>query len=90
MATRNITNMGVAQVMGKATWPPEWFDTFKSTFTCKAELNYEFSDFFYPTAEIREHAKAMVLIMGLRHDESIDDVVGAKGFMYKLRIHHAQ
>ena len=84
MATINITNLN------NQAWPPEWFDTFKSTFTCKAELSLNHSDFFYPTADIREHAKAMVLIMGLRHDESIDDVIGTKGFMYKLRIHHAQ
>lgn len=83
-----MVNSGV--IKPAASWPPEWFETFKSTFTCKAELSYSYSDFFYPTDEIREHAKAMALIMGLRTDASYYVIVEGQKFPYKLRIYHAK
>lgn len=84
MATRNITNPS------NQTWPPEWLDTFKSTFICKAELTHMYSDFFYPTSEIREHAKAMALLMGLKIEESYSVRMEGAKFPYKLRILHDQ
>lgn len=84
MATRNITNLG------NQAWPPEWFDTFKSTFICKSELAHMYSDFFYPTTEIREHAKAMALLMGLKIEESYSVLMEGAKFPHKLRIHHDQ
>ena len=77
-------------VVGKTSWPPEWFATFKSTFICKSELAHTHSDFFYPTTEIREHAKAMALLMGLKIEESYSVLMEGAKFPYKLRIHHDQ
>ena len=49
-----------------------------------------YSDFYYPTTEIREHAKAMALLMGLKIEESYSVLMEGAKFPHKLRIHHDQ
>ena len=88
--TNYVMTLNKVPVRGTQAWPPEWFATFKSTFICKTELVLTYSDFFYPTSEIREHAKAMALLMGLKIEESSSVRMEGAKFPYKLRILHDQ
>ena len=85
-----MSNSNLKKPTRTVSWPPEWFETFKSTFICKSELAFTYTDFFYPTSEIREHAKAMALLMGLKIEESYSVRMEGAKFPYKLRIHHDQ